>query len=132
LRSDRRERGFTLIELLVVVAIVGLLASGSIGFYRYSNLRAREAVLKENLHSARMAIQRYQRDNDCYPVDLDILVEEGYLRELPYDPIAGSSTDWDTIISMVDDRDLCLDVGVEDLFSSAEGYARDGTLYSDW
>jgi general secretion pathway protein G len=123
-----RARGFTLIELLVVFVIVGLLLSIALPRYQSSVLRSKEAVLRQNLTTVREAIDRFYADRARYPDSLEDLLREGYLRSLPNDPIAESSSLW----VIVPPRELNVPGRVFDLRSGAPGTARDGTRYEDW
>ena len=76
-----------MIELLVVISIIVILASMGMVQYRNSVIRAREAVLKEDLFRMRDAIDQYYADKNKYPSSLDDLVTDGYLRELPDRPL---------------------------------------------
>jgi general secretion pathway protein G len=131
LRRDRA-KGFTLIELLVVVAIVGMLAGVVVGQYRRSIRKAQEAVLKENLYTTRASINRYFADKGRYPFDLQALVDDHYLRDLPIDPITKSKDTWVTVPAEMDEQDISLEPGIADLFSGADGYGMDGSAYSSW
>jgi len=127
--GKRRAAGFTLIELLVVFAIIALLLSVALPRYQTSVQRSKEAVLKQNLSTAREAIDRFHADRGRYPDGLEDLVREGYLRSLPHDPLTESSATW----TIVPPRDLAAAGGrVFDLRSGASGAARDGSRYEDW
>jgi general secretion pathway protein G len=127
--GKRRAAGFTLIELLVVFAIIALLLSVALPRYQTSVQRSKEAVLKQNLTTAREAIDRFHADRGRYPDGLEDLVREGYLRSLPHDPLTESSATW----TIVPPRDLAAAGGrVFDLRSGASGAARDGSRYEDW
>ena len=130
--SRNGSRGFTLIELLVVVAIIGILATVAVGQYQRSIIKAREAVLKENLFTTRTSINLYFADKGRYPYDLNSLVEDRYLRSVPYDPITESNDTWITEFADLDDADISTEPGVADLHSGAPGVAMDGTRYADW
>ncbi len=127
----RRQRGFTLIELLVVVAIIGLLVGVALPTYRNAQLKAREAVLKQNLFLLRQTIDQYFADKGYYPSSVPALVDEGYLRKMPIDPMTGDS-DWEEIPA---DPETSLDptqpAGIWDVRSRASGTALDGSSYSD-
>lgn len=132
LESPRGERGFTLIELLIVIAIIGIIAGIAAAQLRTAPQRAREAVLKEDLFAIRDVIDQYFADKGKYPESLDALVEEGYLRRLPVDPITGSEETWQTVQAEATDEDTEGAGGIIDVKSGADGQALDGTSYSDW
>lgn len=124
---NRKLGGFTLIELLVVMAIIGTLLTIAAPRYFHSVDKSREAVLHQNLHLTREAIDKYFGDNGKYPDTLDDLVQKKYLRTLPYDPITESNETW--VIIAPANSDLG---GVYDIKSGAAGVALDGTEYQTW
>jgi general secretion pathway protein G len=126
------ERGFTLIELLVVAAILIVLAGIGLAQYRNSVIRAREAVLKEDLFRMRDAIDQYYADKMQYPATLDALVSEGYLRRVPDDPFTTTSSTWQTVPSEPDPNNPTASPGVYDVKSGSEATALDNTKYADW
>jgi general secretion pathway protein G len=128
----KRDGGFTLIELLVVVAIIGILAGVVVGQYRRSIIKAKEAVLKENLFRTRNAINQYFADKGKYPFDLRALVDEHYLRAMPIDPITESTETWIPIHAQLGEEDISLEPGIADLKSGAPGYSLDGSAFGDW
>ena len=130
--SRKRSKGFTLIELLVVVAIIGILAGVVVGQYQRSIAKAKEAVLKENLFRTRSAINLYFADKGRYPYDLQALVDDQYLRDMPRDPITGSSDTWNVEFAVADETDISLEPGISDLHSGAAGTALDGSSFAEW
>src|ERR1700744_1919899 len=88
----RRQEGFTLVELMVVMLIIGVLAAIAIPSYISSLKAAREAVLKEDLHVMRQAIDSYTMDKEKGPQSLDDLVQSGYLKEVPNDPMTHTNS----------------------------------------
>jgi general secretion pathway protein G len=128
----RRCGGFTLLELLVVVAIIGIVVTVAVGQYQRSIRKAKEAVLKEDLYIMRQAIDQYFADKGEWPPDLQALVEESYLRDIPVDPITESAQTWVTEPAQVDDRDISTSPGIADVHSGADGVAMDGSSYSEW
>jgi general secretion pathway protein G len=128
------KKGFTLIEMLIVVSMIGILVVILIPQYKYSVVRAKEAVLKENLFQLRDAINKFYTDKKKYPAGLDDLVSSRYLRNIPYDPI-GRSSQWQTVMAEPlegEEFDPDALTGVIDVKSLSQATALDGTLYADW
>src|SRR4030042_2286857 len=88
------ERGFTLIEIIIVLSIIGLLVGLGMPTYKSATVKAREAVLKENLFILRKLIDQYAQDKGKYPASLQALVQDSYLRSIPLDPMTRQSTTW--------------------------------------
>ncbi len=128
----KRARGFTLIELLIVMAIIATLASIAIPSFINAVKHAREAVLREDLHTMRQAIDSYTVDKEKAPQSLDDLVQAGYLKHIPVDPMTGSSDTW-----MPDSSDTLMDIdetagGINNVHSGSQGTATDGSTYNTW
>ncbi|HVG86403.1 MAG TPA: prepilin-type N-terminal cleavage/methylation domain-containing protein [Vicinamibacterales bacterium] len=127
-----RARGFTMVELLVVISILVILASMGMAQYRNSVVRAREAVLKEDLFRMRDAIDQYYADKTKYPSSLADLVTDGYLREIPVDPFTNSKETWLPVNAEANVNDTTAQPGIYDVKSGSEEMALDGTRYADW
>lgn len=121
-----------MVELLVVISIIVILASMGMVQYRNSVIRAREAVLKEDLFRMRDAIDQYYADKNKYPSSLDDLVSDGYLREIPVDPVTQSKDTWQTVNAEPNVNDVAAQPGIYDVKSGSDQTALDGTLYADW
>jgi general secretion pathway protein G len=129
---NRTARGFTLIEVLIVVTLVVILASVGMATYTNSTHRAREAVLKEDLFRMRDAIDQYYADKNKYPSSLQDLVSDGYLREIPKDPMTDSADTWQTIPAEPDPNNPASDPGIYNVKSGSDGTSLDGGKYADW
>lgn len=126
--------GFTLIELIIVLAIIGILLGLAIPQYQTAAKRAREAVLKENLFILRKIINQYHLDKGQYPPSLQALVEEGYLRAIPIDPMTRSRETWVEVREELTEEliQAGLQPGIVDVFSGSEEIGLDGTPYNTW
>jgi general secretion pathway protein G len=126
------EQGFTLLELMIVMVVIGILAAIAIPSYTSSVRNAKEAVLREDLHTMRAAIDSYTVDKQKAPQSLDDLVQSGYLKVMPVDPFTNRSDTW---IPAQEDTLMSLDqtqAGIDDVHSGAQMTASDGTSYNTW
>ena len=121
-----------MIEMLIVMTLIIILASVGMAQYKNSVKRSEEAVLKENLFRLRDAIDQYYADKTKYPSGLDDLVSEGYIREVPTDPITKSKDTWQTTVAEPDANNPASSVGIYDVKSGSDESALDGTRYSEW
>jgi general secretion pathway protein G len=129
--SVRRNDGFTLLELITVVAIIGILVGIALPNYKGAILQSREAVLKEDLFRFRDLIDQYYADKGKYPASLDALVEDGYLRRVPADPITGAP-DWEVVYDQPDPDNPSENPGVYDVKSASTATSQAGTPYNEW
>ena len=127
---DRRS-GFTLIELMIVMSIIVILIGVAIPFYQKSIIRAKETVLHNNLSAIRSAIDEYSYDKQKAPPQLQDLVTEGYLREVPRDPITGQNQ-WKEIQEDASQSVNSTEPGLFDVRSESPKMSQEGTPYSDW
>lgn len=93
------KKGFTLVELLVVVAIIGILLSIVIVNVTSSRQKARDARRKADLRSIQTALELYANSHgDTYPdasldysASMQLLVDNGFLGQVPLDPSDGQA-----------------------------------------
>jgi general secretion pathway protein G len=89
-------------------------------------------VLKEDLQTMRSAIDSYTMDKQKAPQSLDDLIQDGYLKSVPEDPMTHSKDTWVTDSS---DAMYSLDQtepGINDVHSGSEATGSDGQSYSSW
>jgi len=131
-RIRKQDAGFTLMELMIVMAIIGVLMMVAIPRFSGAIKEAREAVLKEDLHVLRAAIDSYTMDKQKAPQSLDDLITDGYLRSVPVDPFTQTKDSWVTDSS---DSLHSLDQsepGIDDVHSGSQELGSDGQPYSTW
>ncbi|MDQ2901767.1 MAG: type II secretion system GspH family protein [Acidobacteriota bacterium] len=132
LRIRNGRDGFTLIELMIVMAIIVILVSISIPYYQKSIQRAKESVLHNNLFTIRTVLDEYTYDKQKAPQSLQDLVSDGYLREVPRDPITGDNTSWKIIMEDAGQSVNQNEPGIFDVHSGSDKMSLDGTPYSEW
>jgi general secretion pathway protein G len=130
--AHRGQQGFTLIELMIVMIIIGVLAAIAVPAYVQSVRHAREAVLKEDLHTLRAAIDSYTADKGKAPQALGDLVEAGYLKSMPKDPMTNSTDTWVPAESDMLSTSDQTESGINDVHSGSQDISTEGTAYSTW
>ena len=138
-RRQSGQSGFTLLELIIVIAIIGILATIAMPALKNMPIRAKESVLKTNLRTMRDMIDQYYGDKGKYPTSLGALVDEGYVRKLPVDPMTKSTETWIPVYEEIDPDHPPAETetdpskpGIVDVHSGAPGKSLDGTPYKDW
>ena len=130
--TGRNAAGFTFVELMVVITIIVILVTMAIPIYIHTIIRSKETVLKNNLTTLRIVIDSYSYDKGKAPQSLQDLVTEGYLKEVPYDPITGLNTTWQI---KMEDASLSVsqsEPGIFDVHSGSDKMGSDGTPYAEW
>jgi general secretion pathway protein G len=129
---SRRRAGFTFVELSVVIAIIVILITIAIPIYARTITRSKETVLKNNIFTLQSVIDSYTYDKHKAPGSLRDLVEAGYLREVPIDPMTGSNQTWRLIMEDANQAVDQSEPGIFDIRSGSDKTSLDGSPYSDW
>lgn len=130
--KSRPVRGWTLVELMIVVSIILILISVAAPIYRSSIIRAREAVLRDNLFTMRSVIEEYTLDKQRAPQALEDLVSAGYLREVPRDPFTQSNQTWQVIMEDTLMAANQTQPGIVEVRSGSDRISLEGTPYNTW
>lgn len=130
--SGKCRRAFTLIELMIVITVIGILLTIAVPMYRKALIRANESVLRNNLFTMRTMIDEYTYDKQKAPQTLQDLVEAGYLRQVPIDPITKSNTTWRTIMEDALSSASQTEPGIFDVKSGSDQTSIDGSPYAEW
>jgi general secretion pathway protein G len=136
----RRQAGFTLLELIIVIAIIGILATIAMPKLMHTPDKAKEAVLRTDLRTFRDVIDQYYADKGKYPESLDVLVDDGYLRNLPVDPMTKSGETWTPVFeepkldapAPETETDEAGKPGIMDVHSGSTQVGNNGKPYNEW
>ena len=125
-----RDAGFTLLELMIVISIIIILAAITLPQYQKTIMHTRETVLKDDLRKMRTLIDQFAADKGRLPQSLEEIASEGYMREVPTDPMTGQK-DW-VLTSGEDPNSQEGGQGVTDVHSASAETSTEGTPYSEW
>jgi general secretion pathway protein G len=118
---------------MVVMVLIVVLASIAVPTYHVAIVRAREAVLRDDLYTMRKLIDQYTIDKQQPPQTLQDLVDSGYLRGgIPTDPFTARNDSWQVETEEVPLSNEQSGPGIVDVHSGASQNSLDGTPYSSW
>ena len=124
-------RGFTLIEMLIVIVVMGVLMALALPMYNQSITRSKEARLKHNIATLNDVVQQYSLDKKKAPMQLQDLVDAGYLKSIP-DDITGNNTTWQTQNEDPEHAWNPDEQGITCVYSGSDAESSEGTPYSAW
>jgi general secretion pathway protein G len=131
-RHHGRQQGFSLMELLIVMSVLTILATIAVPSYQRHLIKAREAVLAEDLFQMRQAIDKFFADNVRYPDNLEELVSAQYLRQLPEDPFTRSDRTWQVTAPEANEAGETVPGGVYDIASGSDLIGLNSVPYKEW
>jgi general secretion pathway protein G len=120
------------VELMIVISIILILVGAAAPIYTRSIIRAKEAVLRDQLFTLRQLIDEYTLDKQQAPQSLEDLLNEGYLREIPRDPFTNSNSTWQTVMEDSLKAADQTQPGIIDVHSGSEKVSLEGTPYNTW
>jgi len=135
-------RGLTLLELIVCTLIIGILSTTAVPIAKNVVRKQKESLLRDHLKEMRKAIDRYYdkkaavtpglADAQYYPLRLDELVEQRFLRRIPLDPFT-EKPDWKTRSSTDEPGSAASNLqNVFDVYSATSEIDLRGQPYSTW
>ena len=113
--------------------VIAILTTMAVPAYKATVRQAKEAVLRHDLHVMRDAIDAYTYDKQKAPQTLDDIVQAGYLKAIPVDPMTARSDTWipgqGDLLTTIDETSSG---GIADVHSGAQQVGNDGTSYATW
>lgn len=130
----KKNKGFTLIELLIVMTIIGILAAIAVPDYKWGIIKAKEAVLREDLYNLRTTIDQFYADQGKYPDSLEELTDKKrpYLRDIPKDPFTNMKDTWVVVTPPPAGEGQEVKGSVYDVHSGSDLIGTTGTPYNEW
>jgi type IV pilus assembly protein PilA len=85
IHGKRSQHGLTLIELLIVIAIIGILASIALAYYRSQYvIKARLSEVINCMSTVASSVEAYYKDNNAFPSALSVaLINDSLGVSLP-------------------------------------------------
>jgi general secretion pathway protein G len=117
---------------MIVMAVITILVSMAVPYYQKTMIRSKESLLKSNLFTLRTVIDEFTIDKGKAPQTLQDLVDEGYLRAVPTDPMTGQDNTWKIIMEDALTSVNQTEPGIFDVRSGSDKMSLEGTPYSDW
>lgn len=127
-----RQRGFTLLELLTVMTILAILATVGVVGYRRHTKATKEAVLKEDLFQLNHCLEQFRADKGKYPTSISALKDQGYIREIPVDPMTQSRDTWVTEFENPDPDSPDAETGIFRIRSGSTDIGENQIPYNEW
>ena len=88
----KTSKGFTLIEIMIAISIVALFTVVPVLLYNNTLKKARDDKRRADLGKVGIALESYKTENGEYPPNLEDLVTQGFIEEVPEDPREGTTT----------------------------------------
>ena len=117
---------------MIVITIIAILGAIAIPMYRSVVVSAKETVLKDNLREIRRVIDQYTADKKKAPVALQDLVDAGYFRQLPVDPMTNSNSTWEAVMDTSIASPDQTQSGIVNVHSGSSAISSEGTPYNTW
>ena len=124
----KRRRKWLVAGLVIVALLIGV----AIPVYKTAIRSTREKTLKANLHTLRSVIDQYTADKKRAPQTLQDLLDAGYFRKLPLDPVTNSDSTWEPVMATVVISPGKTRRGIVDVHSGSNSASSDGTPYRSW
>ncbi len=114
------------------MCIIGILAAIAAPNFRLGVIKAREAVLREDLYNFRTTIDQFYADQGKYPDSIEEIIDKKYLRNLPVDPFTGKNDSWVTVTPPPAPEGTEIKGSVYDVHSGSKLVGTNNIPYNEW
>ena len=104
---------------------------GIVGYRRHTKA-AKEAVLKEDLFQLNHCLEQFRADKGKYPSSIGLLRDQGYIRDIPVDPMTQSKDTWVTEFEAPDPDSPDAEVGIFRVRSGSTDMGENQVPYNEW
>lgn len=89
MEKKRLTSAFTLVEIVITITVIAVVTTLPIVAFSGLQKNGRDTRRKQDLDDLNTAVIRYKNDTGAYPIgtDLTLLREQGYLQNIPSDPL---------------------------------------------
>lgn len=115
----------------ILVTLFFCFMSFSFFYGLYDQRPAKEVKLRQDIWMMRRAIDFYATDKERQPKSIQELVNDGYLREIPVDPLTGSNKTW-AFENGGKSSGRLTESGITDVHSGASGADVNGKPYNQY
>ncbi len=118
---------------MIVLAIIAILATLAVPPTPPTSSAPRKPSCANDLHVMRQAIDSFTYDKQKAPQTLDELIQGGYLKAIPKDPMTNRTDTWmpgqtDSYTTI----DETQSGGIGDVHSGSQELSTEGTSYATW
>lgn len=96
MRKFGQLNAFSLIEIIIAIAIIAIFITLPVLAYSNYAKNSRDEKRKGDVLKVAQALEQYKAERGTYPINLEELVSQGYLPELPIDPKNEQDADGDS------------------------------------
>jgi general secretion pathway protein G len=124
---ERKQKYRHTVDALLIALVLLAGAAVLLPVHITTMTEAKELTLRQDLYTLRNTIDQYTLDHRRRPQSTTELIADGYLKQMPTDPITGRDDTW--VLKWSGDANM---PGIVDVHSGSHKKSRKGSAYSEW